>query len=77
MKWETIESAPKGNYKNVKCGKGWEKEVHEPVYVLVPTSDGKITMSYWVPSQERWSMFTKKKPPTHWMPLPDLPELEG
>ena len=76
MEWQPIDTAPKGNYRNVKCGKGWDKAVYEPVYILVPTSDDKITMSYWVPTQERWSMFTKKTPPTHWMPLPEPPKRE-
>lgn len=72
-KWQPIETAPKGYYKKVKIRDEREREVHVPEYFLVPTSDGKVTISYWVPSQERFCMFTKKTPPTHWMPLPEPP----
>jgi hypothetical protein len=73
MEWQPIETAPKGSYKEVAVGKGGVRDHYEPEYILVPTSDGKVTISYWVPDQERWCMFTKKHPPKWWMPLPEPP----
>lgn len=71
MKWQSIKNAPKGKTRQVAVRGGGTREVHEPEYILAPTSDGKVTITYWVPSAERWCMFTKKCPPEKWMPLPD------
>ena len=74
MGWQPIETAPKkGLVRQVKCGKSGLKEVSDPVVILASTSDGKITFTYWVEKQERWNMFSKNTPPTHWMPLPEPP----
>ena len=72
MEWQPIETAPKGNYKTVNIKNG-VRELYEPEYILAPTSDGRVTMTYWVPHAERWTMFSKKNPPKHWMPLPKPP----
>ncbi len=72
MTWQPIETAPKGTTKTVPVGnKGGERVIHVPAYVLVPTSAGDITMSYWIPDQQRWNMFAAKHPPTHWWDFGD------
>ncbi len=72
MTWRPIETAPKGETRLVKVGnKGGEREVLVPAWVLVPTSDGKITMSHWLPQQGRWNMFSTDYPPTHWWDFGD------
>ena len=75
MEWQTIETAPKGSFRSVGVRGGGTRDVYEPVYILAPTSDGQVTITYWVPETERWSMFSKKHPPTYWMPLPKPPNV--
>lgn len=77
MEWQPMETAPKGETIKKRIFKDKVREVHVPEKVLAPTSDGEITMTYWIPEQERWNMFSKKVPPTHWMPLPKPPVLDG
>ena len=67
MTWQPIETAPKGKYRTVQVGnKGGEREVFEPCQVIVGRNDGFVTISYWVEKFERWNMFSKDAPPTHW-----------
>jgi hypothetical protein len=70
--WQPIETAPKGSVKLVCAGKGM-KEIHVAPRIVTFTSAGELTITYWVPEGERWSMFSHKTPPTHWLPVPDLP----
>ena len=71
--WQPIETAPKGEKKPFPGGKG-VREIHVSPRILTFTSAGDLTISYWVPEGERWSMFSRKTPPTHWMPLPEPPK---
>lgn len=73
MTWQPIETAPKGETHTVAAGKG-EREVHTSPRILAPTSDGNVTITYWLDAEQRWWMFSRKHPPTHWMPLPEPPK---
>lgn len=72
MEWQPIETAPKGGIKLVSGNKG-VREMWISPRILTFTSAGDLTITYWVPDGERWCMFSKKTPPTHWMPLPSPP----
>jgi hypothetical protein len=76
MEWHPIETAPRGEIKTIAAGRGY-RNVVMPTRVLAPTSDGNVTITYWIEGEERWCMFTKKHPPTHWMPLPAPPQDAG
>ncbi len=72
MGWQTIETAPKGKTRKAPVGnKGGERIIYDPDYILVPTSSGEITLSCWLPDQQRWNMFSAKHPPTHWWDFGD------
>lgn len=72
MTWQPISTAPKGVTRTVAVGdRAGRRDVHVPTYLLVPTSDGEITMTCWLPGPQRWNMFSKNHPPTHWWDFGD------
>lgn len=68
-----MSEAPKGSYREVAIGKGTRK-IHEPVRIIAAAPDSDVvTISNWLPDQERWNMFTKERPPIAWAPWPEHP----
>jgi hypothetical protein len=66
--WQPIETAPKGQWVERQTGKGVAK-VHVPERIIARLPDGGWTVSYWIEKDQRWNMFTKDAPPTHWLPV--------
>jgi hypothetical protein len=67
-----VSAAPRGIEK-VLTGKvagvhAFERRVHERERVFAAGTGGVVTVSYWIPDQERWCMFTKAVPPMAWRP---------
>lgn len=67
-----INAAPKGDEKRV-AGKvagtrAYERKVHVRERIFAAGNGGVVTVSYWIPDQERWNMFTKAVPPMAWRP---------
>lgn len=71
-----MDEAPKGTYeKVVRTFKGQEVtyDRHIPTLVIAAGNDGVVTVSRWLPEEERWNMFTKNVPPFAWYPWPEHP----
>jgi hypothetical protein len=71
-----MSEAPKGHWvDDVKIcfGKEVKSSRHIPRYVIAAGSGDCVTLSYWMPAAERWSMFSKDCPPIAWMHWPDHP----
>lgn len=63
-----IAKAPRGNYRLVAGPKGkGDRKVFEPERIIVASRCGVVTVSYWLPEQKRWSMFTAEAGPIAWM----------
>lgn len=75
MKWSyNMDEAPKGEYKEVPARNGSVRKVFVPEKILAAHHDGElVTISNWIPEQERWNMFSKDAPPIAWSPWPDHP----
>jgi hypothetical protein len=52
-------------------------ERHIPAQIIAAGQCGVVTLSYWLPKQDRWSMFSKDAPPIAWMPFPSHPHSEA
>lgn len=74
MMWQTIETAPKGATREIKCGKG-TRDAHEPEYVILALGEGRqVLKSRWLPEDGRWEGVSKKNNTAiAWMPWPDHP----
>lgn len=78
-----INAAPKGGEKvmtgRVAGTRDYERRVHVRERIFAAGTGGVVTVSYWIPDQERWNMFTKAVPPMAWRsyvegaPLPRHP----
>lgn len=69
MTWNhEVTEAPRGSYRTVQSGKDGEREVHDPVEVVVASACGVVCVSRWLPTERRWNMFTLDAPPIAWMP---------
>lgn len=44
-----------------------------PNIIAADASGTVVTLSRWLPKEERWLMFTKESPPVAWQPWPDHP----
>jgi len=81
MSWNfDIEAAPHGVFHKVerKIGKNLvEMEEHIPALIIAAGSDLVVTVSKWLPKEERWQMFSKNTPPIAWQPFPKHPEEES
>lgn len=81
MSWNfDISTAPRGNVRKVKriIGKNEvEVDVHEPIIIIAAGSGGVVTVSRWLPKEERWNMFTKAVPPIAWMEFPQHPQVSA
>lgn len=45
------------------------------VKIIALGSVGTVTLSRWMPKENRWEMFTKDCPPIAWQPWPTAPEV--
>lgn len=77
MAWNfDISEAPKGEW--VDSHKTVGKTVvmqctHVPEYIIAAGNSGVVTLSKWLPNEDRWNMFSKNTPPIAWMPWPKHP----
>ena len=79
MQWNfNMDEAPRGTVRSVtrKSGKNTVTiEEHVPERIIAAIGDGQgVTVSYWIPKDQRWNMFTKSVGPIAWMPWPKHPE---
>ena len=45
-----------------------------PIRVILCSADcGAVTVSRWLPKEERWNGFSKGRAPLAWMPFPEHP----
>jgi uncharacterized membrane protein len=79
MAWDfDMSIAPKGTteqrHRKGKDGETVVYSQHVSAKILAAADDGKtVTVSNWIPDQQRWNMFAKEHPPIAWMPWPDHP----
>lgn len=75
MEWRfDIENAPRGRMVQQPGPKGSTRKVHKPELVIVAAPDGvTVTVSRWLPDENRWNMLGKKEQPVAWMPFPSHP----
>lgn len=79
MSWNfNMDEAPRGAEREVRRMVGnppvervWTE--HVPVQIIAAGSCGVVTLSRWLPLEERWNMFTKTTPPVAWQPWPTHP----
>ena len=77
MAWNyNMDQAPKGRTViETRRGKDGPVQVERFVRDIVIASRGDcVTMSYWIPKEGRWCMFTKDAPPIAWQPWPEPAE---
>lgn len=79
MAWDfDMTAAPRGTTEQ-RQRKGNDGETvvysqHVSAKILAAADDGKtVTVSNWIPDQQRWNMFAKEHPPIAWMPWPNHP----
>ena len=74
-----MDEAPRGSTQVVtrKIGKN-EVTLEEYVYdyIIAAGNEKVVTLSRWLPKENRWNMFTEKVPPMAWKPWPKHPEDE-
>lgn len=79
MSWSfNMDEAPRGEEREVTRVVGKHKTIsvtleHVPVQIIAAGSCGVVTLSRWLPVEERWNMFTKASPPVAWQPWPTHP----
>lgn len=78
MIWRTdFENAPRGRMVEQPGPKGSTRQVHKPDLVILACADGKtVTVSRWMPDQERWNMLGKNEQPRAWLPFPVHPDFD-
>jgi hypothetical protein len=78
MVWnDDISQAPKGYYEDVVRNRGNVAIMstrHVKELIIAAGNEGVVTLSWWMPEEKRWSMFTKDVPPNKWMHFPDHPD---
>jgi hypothetical protein len=52
----------------VAGARDYERKAHVKEQIFAAGSCGVVTVSYWIPDQGRWNMFTKAVPPMAWRP---------
>jgi hypothetical protein len=77
MGWRfDVENAPRGRSKTVSGPKGSTRQVHVPEVIILASADGQtVTLSRWLPDENRWNMLGKKETPVAWQPFPTYPEV--
>ena len=79
-KWNyNLDEAPRGENVMRKQpgpkGQEVEREVFIPAKIIACAGDGKtVTVTNWLPKQERWNFFASGEAPLCWQPWPDHPE---
>lgn len=78
MAWSfDMSSAPKGRMeirKTIVKGVEKDRQVFVTERIIAASADGvTVTLSSWIPDQQRWNMFTKETPPIAWQPWPEHP----
>jgi hypothetical protein len=74
--WQTMETAPKGRLVEVKSGKGFRvANIADSVHTW--RKDGHVTISYYIPNEDRWVGYTKDAGPDMWHPFPEPPTRES
>lgn len=69
-----VENAPKGREVQVPGPKGSTRTVHKPDAVIVASADGQtVTLSRWMPAEQRWNMLAKGEQIVAWMAWPSHP----
>ena len=67
-----IGAAPTGAEKlisgRVAGSREYERRLHVRERIFAAGNGGVVTVSYWIPEQGRWNMFTKAVPPMAWRP---------
>lgn len=66
MQWQSMESAPKGEWVERKCGEKGVTLAHLPTRIIGLMSNGDWTVTYWLAGSQRWNMFTADSPPLAW-----------
>lgn len=65
---------PKGEVVERPGPKGSVRKVHVPDLVIIAAPDGEtVTVSRWIPDENRWNMIGKNEQPVAWMPFPKHP----
>lgn len=71
-----MSAAPRGSTKTVSGPKG-DREVFVRDVIYVAGDFPHVTLSYWIPKEGRWCMFTTENPPVAWRRVPAHPAHEG
>lgn len=61
---ETVIETEKGTRKSIRF-------VHDKI--ILATKCGKVTLSHYIPGEDRWLMLGKNEQPDAWMPWPTHP----
>ena len=71
--WEPIDTAPRGTTRKVTINAGKTtstRDVFESQWVWTGrTSDGHVTRSHWIPTEERWAGYTRDAGPDLHQPI--------
>lgn len=71
-----VDNAPKGRMVEVPGAKGGVRRVHKPDQVIIACSDGlTVTLSRWLPDEQRWNMIGKSETVVAWMDWPKHPAI--
>lgn len=69
-----VENAPRGREVKLPGPKGSMRTVHQSEAVILASADGKtVTVSRWIPDENRWNMLGKNERPVAWMRFPTHP----
>lgn len=69
-----VENAPRGREVQLPGPRGSTRTVHKSDPVIVASADGEtVTVSRWIPTENRWNMLGKNERPVAWMPFPTHP----
>lgn len=73
-----MSAAPRGNYitrtQKGKDGEPVEVTAFISQKVILGGACGTVTVSRWLPDEQRWEMFSNKETPLAWQPYPDPPK---
>ncbi|MBN7764096.1 hypothetical protein JYP52_23445 [Nitratireductor aquibiodomus] len=75
-----MHSAPKGEVvqrETIRNGTVTTVETYKPCRIIVAGRCGVVTMSKWIPDEDRWEMFTQDSPPIAWAHWPSSPVNTG
>lgn len=71
-----VDNIPRGSYVEQPGPKGSTRSVFKPEAVIIAVSDGEtVTLSRWIPSENRWNMIGKNERPVAWMEWPSYPDI--